>query len=58
MKGIRPGVPIIMLTAYAFRDYFAVWCADAYIVKSTDLSELKSAIKRIVKERRQETCNK
>jgi DNA-binding response OmpR family regulator len=57
MKGIRPGVPIIMLTAYDFRDDFAVWCADAYIVKSTDLSELKSAIKRMVKERRREGCN-
>jgi DNA-binding response OmpR family regulator len=56
MKGIRPGVPIIMLTAYDFRDDFAVWCADAYIVKSTDLSELKIAIKTMVKERSQEGC--
>ncbi len=44
MKGMRPEVPIIMLTAYDFRDDFGVWCADAYVVKSTDLSELKSAI--------------
>lgn len=56
MKGIRHGVPIIMLTAYDFRDDFAVWCADAYIVKSTDLTELKSAIKTMVKAGRQETC--
>lgn len=57
MKGIRPEVPIIMLTAYDFRDDFAIWCADAYIVKSTDLSELKSAIKRMAKEKRREGCS-
>jgi DNA-binding response OmpR family regulator len=46
MKGMRPEVPVIMLTAYDYRDDFSVWCADAYLVKSTDLSELKSAIKK------------
>jgi hypothetical protein len=34
-----------MLTAYDYRDDFEVWCADAYIVKSSDMSELKGFIK-------------
>lgn len=46
LKGMRPEVPVIMLTAYDYRDDFSVWCADAYLVKSTDLSELKSTIKK------------
>ncbi|TAN38478.1 MAG: response regulator [Nitrospirae bacterium] len=45
MKQINPKVPIFLLTAYDFRDSFEVWCADEYIVKSSDLSELKSKIK-------------
>ncbi|MCL5023445.1 MAG: response regulator [Nitrospirae bacterium] len=47
MKEIRPWVPIVMLTAYDFRDDFAIWCADAYIVKSSDLSELKGTLKNL-----------
>jgi len=45
MKEIRPKVPVFLLTAYDFRDDFGVWCADAYIVKSTDMTELKEKIK-------------
>ncbi len=48
MKKIDPRVPIIMLTAYDYRNDFSVWCADAYIVKSSDLSELKGAIKKLL----------
>jgi two-component SAPR family response regulator len=56
MKEMRPKIPIIMLTAYDYRDEFAIWCADAYIVKSSDLTELKSTIKRTVKDGRREIC--
>jgi len=45
MKEQRPEVPIIMSTAYDYRDDFAVWASEAYIVKSSDLSELKKTIK-------------
>ncbi len=45
MKQVNPTVPVIMLTAYDCRDDFKIWCADAYIVKSSDLSVLKNAIK-------------
>jgi len=48
MKEKRPKVPIIMSTAYDYRDDFAVWASEAYIVKSSDLDELKSMIKRLL----------
>lgn len=48
MKEKRPRVPIIMSTAYDYRDDFAVWASEAYIVKSSDLDELKSTIKELL----------
>jgi DNA-binding response OmpR family regulator len=48
MKEKRPKVPIIMSTAYDYRDDFAVWASEAYIVKSSDLDELKSMIKKLI----------
>ncbi len=48
MKEQRPEIPIIMSTAYDYRDDFAVWASEAYIVKSSDLSELKKTIKNLV----------
>ena len=47
MKEKRPRLPIIMSTAYDYRDDFSVWASEAYIVKSSDLSELKATIKKI-----------
>jgi DNA-binding response OmpR family regulator len=47
MKEKRPDIPIIMSTAYDYRDDFAVWASEAYIVKSSDLSELKKAIRNL-----------
>jgi DNA-binding response OmpR family regulator len=48
MKEKNPKVPIIMSTAYDYRDDFAVWASEAYIVKSSDLDELKATIKKLV----------
>ena len=48
MKEQKPDIPIIMSTAYDYRDDFAVWASEAYIVKSSDLGELKSAIKKLL----------
>ncbi len=50
MKEQRPNIPIIMSTAYDYRDDFAVWASEAYIVKSSDLSELKKVIKNLITE--------
>ena len=47
MKEKNPKIPVIMSTAYDYRDDFAVWASEAYIVKSSDLTELKSAIKKL-----------
>ncbi len=48
MKEKRPRMPVIMSTAYDYRDDFAVWASEAYIVKSADLSELKATIKKLI----------
>lgn len=52
MKEQRPDIPIIMSTAYDYRDDFAVWASEAYIVKSSDLSELKKTIEKLVGEQK------
>lgn len=49
MKEKRPRMPVIMSTAYDYRDDFAVWASEAYIVKSADLTELKLTIKKLIK---------
>lgn len=42
----RKKIPIIINTAYSgYMDNFMTWAADAYIIKSSDLSELKNKIK-------------
>lgn len=39
-------IPIIINTAYSsYKDNFMTWSADAYIIKSSDLTELKNKIK-------------
>lgn len=48
MKERRSTVPIIMLTAYDYRDDFSVWVSDAYVVKSSDLTQLKATIKQLL----------
>ena len=43
------GIPIILNTAYGnYKDKFMSWAADAYIVKSSDLTELKNKIKELL----------
>ncbi len=42
-------IPIIINTAYRnYKDNFMSWAADAYIVKSSDLNELKTKIKELL----------
>ncbi len=48
MKEKKPNLPIIMSTAYDYRDDFAVWASEAYIVKSADLGELKNTVKKLL----------
>jgi CheY-like chemotaxis protein len=45
-------LPVILNTAYAtYKDNFRAWSADAYVVKSSDLSELKQTIERVLASR-------
>ncbi len=44
-----PRIPIIINTAYShYKEDFMSWAATTYIVKSSDLTELKSAVKRLL----------
>lgn len=51
IKEKKPDLPVIMLTAYDYRDDFSVWVSDAYIVKSSDLTNLKATIKQIIEKK-------
>jgi len=48
MKEKKPRMPIIMSTAYDYRDDFAVWASEAYLVKSADLTEMKGTIRKLI----------
>ncbi len=49
IMGLRKDIPIIINTAYqSYREDFMTWAADAYVVKSSSLDELKSKIKELV----------
>ena len=51
--GINNKIPIILNTAYpSYKDDFMSWAADAYVVKSSDLSELKEKIHDSLSKRR------
>ncbi len=46
---INPGLPVIMHTLYEYRDDFAVWASEAYVLKNRNdrfASELISAVKK------------
>ena len=45
----QPDMPVIINTAYqSYKDDFKTWAADAYIVKSSSLDELKAKIKELI----------
>ena len=45
-------IPVILNTAYSsFKSDFTTWSADAYVVKSSDLSELKRTIRQVLQSR-------
>lgn len=48
----RTDLPVILCTAFScYKDDFSSWLADAYVVKSSDLTELKSEVRRILEKR-------
>lgn len=49
LKEKSPNIPVIMSTAYShYKQDFTVWAADAYIIKSPDLTELKQKVKELL----------
>ena len=47
------GIPIIIHSAYAgYQDDFRSWAADAYVVKSSDLSKLKTTVTKLLKKKK------
>lgn len=47
-KELCPKLPFIIHSGMDYRDDFAVWAADAYIIKSSDLSELFKTIEKLL----------
>jgi DNA-binding response OmpR family regulator len=51
IMGLRKDIPIIINSAYqSYKEDFMTWAADAYVVKSSSLDELKSKIKQLLGE--------
>jgi two-component system, response regulator, stage 0 sporulation protein F len=49
IKKINKDQPVILCSAYGeFKQDFASWASDGYIVKSADTRELKETIKRVL----------
>jgi DNA-binding NtrC family response regulator len=50
----RHEMPVILSTAFSFyKDDFSAWLADGYVVKSSDLTELKEEITRVLAKKKQ-----
>lgn len=44
-------IPVILNSAYStYKSDFSTWMADAYVVKSADLTELKDKVKELLKQ--------
>lgn len=49
IRKINMEIPIVICTAYSsYKQDFSVWGADAYVVKTADLTELKEKIASLV----------
>jgi DNA-binding response OmpR family regulator len=49
VMGQRKDIPIIINSAYqSYKDDFMTWAADAYVVKSSSLDELKFRVKELL----------
>ena len=45
----RNSLPVILCTAFScYKDDFSAWLADGYVVKSSDMQELKDEILRVL----------
>lgn len=45
-------IPVVLNTAFSsYRDNYLTWAADAYVTKSSDVTELLSTVKNLLEER-------
>jgi DNA-binding response OmpR family regulator len=53
MLGKNRQIPVILNTAFPqYRDNFMTWGAEAYVIKSSDLTELKKKIREVLDKRK------
>ena len=53
IKAKNARTPVVLSTAFArYQDDFSSWLADAYVVKSSDLTELKQTVRRCLESAR------
>lgn len=46
---MRPGLPVVLNSAYAaYKEQYVSWIADAYVTKSSNLDELREAVRSAV----------
>ena len=49
MKSMNASIPVILSSAYhEYKRDLCVWACDEYIVKSSDMTELKQAVKKYI----------
>ncbi|MBM9603148.1 response regulator [Desulfopila inferna] len=49
MKTLDPSVPVILSSAYPeFKQDLGAWASEEYIVKSSDIQQLKDAVQRFI----------
>jgi len=49
MMDVRPSLSVILNSGYStYKDDFSSWLADAYLVKSSDTSELKDKVRELI----------
>lgn len=49
MKEMHADLPVILCSAYhEFKQDFATWASEAYVVKSSNLEELKAAVRKLL----------
>lgn len=58
MLAQRPRLSVILYTAYGiYRSNYNCWAADAYLMKSSDLTELKEKIRELLPPREQRAAS-
>ncbi|OGP88893.1 MAG: two-component system response regulator [Deltaproteobacteria bacterium RBG_16_48_10] len=52
IRELERNLPIVLCSAYGdYKQDFTTWASDAYVVKSADLTELKSTIRKFLERR-------